>query len=230
MTRHSDQQAIVTAWKSILPVDVKVEAGPLNPDAPALSAIESASFGPAGPERLLELRTGRLYAKRAISAFGQGCAELPALADRSPAWPRGFVGSITHVHKQGASHCAVAVGLRSRFYGLGVDAEHRGTMLAPEVLPTFLAPEELRQLRALDGTLRAGEALHRWCVKEAVIKALAIRLDPLRIQTERSDAGGSWEVSGIKAAELNPLSTAEWSIRSAGVLWLVIAGVTITPR
>jgi 4'-phosphopantetheinyl transferase EntD len=230
MTLHSNQQMMVGAWKSILPTDVEVEAGPLNPYAPSLSATESKSLGPVGPGRLLELQTGRLYAKRALSAFGQGHVELPVLPDRSPAWPVGVMGSITHVQRYGASHCAVAVGSRSRFFGLGIDAEHRATILAPEVLPTFLTSEELRQLRAFDEALRAREALHRWCVKEAVTKALHTPLDPLQIQTERSDTEGSWQISGIEGTEFNPLGKVQWSIRSADVMWWVIAGVTIRPR
>src|SRR4051812_2128234 len=47
-------------------------------------------------KRKREFALGRMCAHRALSALGVPACGLPMAADRSPVWPSGIVGSITH--------------------------------------------------------------------------------------------------------------------------------------
>ena len=68
--------------------------------------------------RQAEFAAGRLCARRALRVLGEGSAALRPTSARSPAWPEGVVGTITHC----SGYCAAAVGNYS-FRSIGIDAE-----------------------------------------------------------------------------------------------------------
>lgn len=102
-----------------------------------------------------------------------------------PLWPASIVGSITHA----GDYRTVATAPADRIAALGIDMEPLAPLPA-EVWPHFLDGDELAELRALPAPQRGLAALSRWCLKEALFKALAGRVPfdglPLR------HASGRW--------------------------------------
>ncbi len=73
----------------------------------------------AVPRRRAEFVAGRLCARAALDALGATSTEVRRAADRSPEWPEGFVGSISH-----SSGLAFAAASRaSDAQSLGLDVE-----------------------------------------------------------------------------------------------------------
>jgi hypothetical protein len=107
--------------------------------------------------------------------------ELPVGPDRLPAWPYGFVGSITHVQRTFAGQCAVAVARMSDVQAIGIDVEYdRG--LHPRFWPTILTPNELAQISKIPIAEREPETIRRWCIKEAIAKAVIEPIEPDKIE------------------------------------------------
>lgn len=91
----------------------------------------------AVPSRLAEFARGRSAARAAMRALGVEPAATPMNSDRSPQWPTGLTGSISHC----AGACLAIVGLRADFAGLGLDIEPVQP-LTPDLWPVILRPEE----------------------------------------------------------------------------------------
>jgi 4'-phosphopantetheinyl transferase EntD len=70
-------------------------------------------------KRQAEFGTARVCARRALARLGIAACSLLPNPDRSPRWPRGIVGSISHT----AGCCAVAVTSSPHIAGLGLDIE-----------------------------------------------------------------------------------------------------------
>jgi 4'-phosphopantetheinyl transferase EntD len=73
----------------------------------------------AAPKRRLEFAAGRAAARTALRRLGVADSPILANPDRSPCWPDGVVGSISH--KAGLAIAAVA--RREEFAGIGLDTE-----------------------------------------------------------------------------------------------------------
>lgn len=98
----------------------------------------------AVPSRVAEFRTGRTLARECLAEFmGPAAADavIERHPDRSPAWPKGYCGSITHC--TGLRIAVVA--RRGDVSALGVDAEP-AVELPPEAVPELLTTEECRLL------------------------------------------------------------------------------------
>jgi 4'-phosphopantetheinyl transferase EntD len=221
MRHKMDAQTLCDAWKSLLPSNVNVVAGPMRADAPPLTTLESLSAGNVGRDRLRELRTGRDYAKQALSGFGFNNVQLPIGVDRSPVWPRGTIGSITHTGDSTKNHCAVAVGLSAEIRSIGIDIE-TDVALRPDVWTTILTAGELTQLSTIATVDRERDVLSRWCVKEAIAKASQSILDPTKIETVKLDSCGM-DYVGITASY-------RWLARTVRIDGLVLAAVTVPQR
>src|SRR6202012_4461572 len=70
----------------------------------------------AVPRRRAEFIGGRLCAREALKMLGATDLDIPMRADRSPAWPSGFVGSITHA--EGLAFAPVAQAAQAQSLGL----------------------------------------------------------------------------------------------------------------
>jgi 4'-phosphopantetheinyl transferase EntD len=221
MRHKMDAQTLCDSWRSLLPSNINVVAGPIRLDAPPLTTLESLSAGNVSPDRLRELRTGRDYAKRALSEFGFDNVQLPIGADRSPVWPRGAIGSITHTGGPTKNHCAVAVGLSAEIRAIGIDIEP-DVPLHPDVWTTILTADELTQLSAVAIADREREILSRWCVKEAIAKASRSILDPVKIETFNLESDGT-DYVGIAASY-------RWVARTIRSDGFVLAAVTVPHR
>ena len=211
----TDLQLLWRAWKALLPDDIQIVAGPLMTTAPPLTFKECNSAGAVAPQRMSELMTGRYYAKQALSLLGFDDVELPINEDRSPAWPSGTTGSITHIRRaETEGYCAVAVGRSDQFRAIGIDVEY-GVALPREIWATFLTPRELNQVLALDRIDQPANALIRWCVKECAIKAFWTGLDPLTIDAEKTD--GPWRVAVCRKNLFEPAAETFFYVQSAQV-------------
>ncbi|MEV0155321.1 4'-phosphopantetheinyl transferase superfamily protein [Micromonospora sp. NPDC050686] len=106
-------------------------AGELLPD-------ERACLGErAVASRRRDFTAGRVCARRAMATLGLAPAAVPAAADRSPVWPAGVVGAITHTR----DYCAAAAARSADVRSVGMDAERHKT-LSPEVRRVICLPEE----------------------------------------------------------------------------------------
>jgi 4'-phosphopantetheinyl transferase EntD len=91
--------------------------------------------------RRREFTAGRLSARAALRRLGVAEAPLLSNPDRTPRWPAGVVGSISHCR----GFCAVVVARREHFAGLGLDVE-LADPLRPAVAARVCRPGELESL------------------------------------------------------------------------------------
>ena len=73
----------------------------------------------AVPKRRAEFGTARIGARRGLAAMGVAPTALVPAPDRSPVWPLGVVGSITHTRE----YCAVVLHRSPPMRSVGLDAE-----------------------------------------------------------------------------------------------------------
>ncbi|WP_433802736.1 4'-phosphopantetheinyl transferase family protein [Actinomycetospora sp. CA-084318] len=111
--------------------------GPLHPD-------EEPAVAKAVATRRAEFTTARSCAREALAALGAPAAAVPVGEKRSPVWPDGVVGSITHT----AGFRGAAVARRVDVRSVGVDAEQHGP-LPDGVLGAVSSPEERAVLARL---------------------------------------------------------------------------------
>lgn len=129
-----------------------------------LTLAERPALDHAAPKRRREIIAGRLLAHELLRRLGPGAIEVPRQQDRSPAWPHGVVGSITHTD----TICAVALGTNDALFALGLDLEPR-VPLDKDLWRFLCRPEELDQVRqSANPGLRVRQL---FCAKEAYYKA-----------------------------------------------------------
>lgn len=135
-----------------LPVGLRMAVSPpLDPRH--LFAEEAAAMTRAVPSRQMEFAGGRVAARRAL-----GCdVALPVTQDRTPLWPEGRTGSISHCE----DICLAVAGDTAKIAAVGIDIEPN------RPLPTDLADEILSDEDLDDPAL----ATHVFSAKEAVFKA-----------------------------------------------------------
>ena len=213
------------AWKELLPQHVCVIDGPYLPElSHPLTQLENASAGIVSAARMRELESGRHYAKQALSKLGLSAADLPISSNRAPLWPKGTIGSITHVKKYAEGYCAVAVGHARDIRAIGIDAEYDASF-HPHLWPTVLTARELWQLRCLPVYAREIEAIKRWCIKEAVAKAAQGMFDPIAISTEPGYRDGWYQATTSHEQD----STYSWTGRTIRLNGFILASVVV-PR
>jgi 4'-phosphopantetheinyl transferase EntD len=110
-------------------------SGPLHPE-------EEACLSPAAAaKRRREFTAGRVSARAALRRLGLPERPLLVNPDRTPRWPEGVTGSISHCR----DYCAVVVAPRSRFAGLGLDVE-LADPLEPALAARICRPGEVERL------------------------------------------------------------------------------------
>ena len=135
-------------------------------DSGDLSAEEAGALGlTAAPARRFEFAVGRRCARCALEALGAGACSVPRSADRSPVWPDGVVGSITHTD----GYCAAVVAHRARFAGIGVDTETIDAV-RPHLWMRIMGPGERDWFAALPESERPVAAAVLFSAKEAFYK------------------------------------------------------------
>ncbi len=155
-----------TCLQALFPEGVIALAGDPEKLDGALFPEEQASIARAARKRVQEFTAGRVLARRALEILGCGAMPLPARKDRTPAWPAGAIGSITHTR----GFCGVAVALRSRVRGIGLDAE-RAADLKDELVPRVCTAREREWLARQPEQSRGSLAKLLFSAKECVYKA-----------------------------------------------------------
>lgn len=216
---------LAAAWRKLLPKNILVCAGPILGEAPALTVRERASAGPLDEERLRELKSGRFYAKRALALLEFHNVHIPIGPNRSPMWPRGVVGSLTHVRWRDGGHVAAAVGRASEFCGIGIDIE-KEEGLHPSLWGHVLTTREYERVRTLPPPIRGVEVQLVWCAKEAFIKAIRQSIDPMEVEIERDANSYGYPATWWARTVGSSPSTLTWTGRSIRSLGFVLAAVS----
>jgi 4'-phosphopantetheinyl transferase EntD len=220
-----DTRAVLRAWRTLVPADVFVSAGPILDDAPSLTKCERVSAGRVNAQRLLELENGRAYAKRALAMIGFQGVELPIAADRSPSWPTGAVGSITHVMSRDGGHFAAAVARTHAVCAVGIDVEPE-LGLHPCMWNYVLTTRELKRILELPLPARAAEAQVMWCAKEAAGKAALRPLEPTEVEIHRNPNGEGY----VATIGRRCCSTQICQVRTIRLQGLILAAAVVPRR
>ena len=142
----------------------EVPEGQGEPLEPAEEFILSPQAAPA--VRSL-FKAGRSAARRGLAQLGLPSQAILRNEDRSPAWPKGIVGSITHT--QG---CAIAVVAHSsEVQGLGIDIELLDRKVSLNLVQKFAIPHEAEWVSAsTDDEDQRWRLLRLLSAKEATFK------------------------------------------------------------
>src|SRR2546422_1577160 len=111
---------------------------------------------------------GRACAAELLAELGSGETSVAVAADRSPLWPQGYVGSITHTDDL----LGVAVARRKDFRSIGIDAE---AIIPPETtveIDELCMGERERALRDSAGIDRQTFSSLCFSAKESFFKCL----------------------------------------------------------
>lgn len=127
---------------------------------------EAAAIASAIPKRKREFAAGRRAARDALQTLDLPAVAIPKGADRSPNFPSGVAGSITHDRT-----AALAIVARQKnFRTLGVDIEPAAPLKAG-LVRGICTREEIDTLSALPEAERLLQARYLFSAKEAVFKA-----------------------------------------------------------
>lgn len=152
------------SWFSRTGVSISEQA--LGDEAPGLLPVEVAMMAGAVPSRVREFAAGRACARRAMAALGADLGPIGIAPDRTPEWPAGFGGSITHSD----THCAAAVFRRGQgILSIGIDLEP-AEPLDEDLLPEVCRTEELAWLRPQSPAHRLLLARAIFSAKESAYK------------------------------------------------------------
>lgn len=158
MTSQASEQRPAATLVSLIPASCVVEEAVPQLHDTALFPEERASIEKAVEKRRAEFGTARVCARRALARLGYAPMPLVPNKDRSPVWPAGVVGSITHTR----GYCGVVVARDSAFVSLGVDAEQDKT-LTPDLIEMICTPQERARLFERDAVVyfAAKEAFYK---------------------------------------------------------------------
>lgn len=146
-------------------------------DHRALNEHDFAHYGIALPphltnaahKRRAEFLAGRLCAQRALLRLTNQTSSSGINADRSPQWPLGCVGSITHSD----SWAAAIVAKQTHYLGLGLDIEPSLSVADGQKLaPALLTPAELARLQGLTPEQFSFMVTASFSLKESLFKAI----------------------------------------------------------
>lgn len=126
---------------------------------------ETTSIANAIGKRRREFIAGRICARRALAALGFAESPIPPQADRSPNWPRGAIGSITHTTNLAAAAVAISTQIRA----LGMDMEEVDRITA-DLHPRLFNAVEVDQLRCFPAARFQELAAVLFSAKEAFFK------------------------------------------------------------
>jgi 4'-phosphopantetheinyl transferase EntD len=113
--------------------------------------------------RQREFLAGRSCARRALRTLGWPDQPILRQTDRTPRWPAGVVGSISHCD----DYCVAAVSDARDIEAMGIDVEPRGAVDG-EVASMVVDATERRRFNSAFEDWRTGV----FCMKEAAFKAV----------------------------------------------------------
>lgn len=116
-------------------------------------------------KRQAEFCGGRLSAHQAIRQLGLDPGPILTDPDRSPIWPAGIVGSISHTD----GYCCAAVARKENIKAIGLDVEV-DTPLEEDLIEQVCLPEEKQWLSGQTAATRGTCSKLIFCAKEAAYK------------------------------------------------------------
>ena len=127
---------------------------------------EEACLSPrAIAKRRREFTAGRVCARAVLERLGIRGFPLVAGADRSPVWPPGIVGSLSHC----GDYCGVAIARSGDIAGVGFDVE-RARPLEGRVASIICTPAETRRIESQPGLPPGLGAMIVFSAKESTYK------------------------------------------------------------
>lgn len=130
-----------------------------------LTKAEATYVCKAVSKRQNEFAAGRRAARRALAAIGWTGAEIRVRSDRSPLWPAGTIGSITHA----GNLAVVVVGPAIKIEALGIDIEAEAA-LSPDLWDLVLTTRERQWVELQTPRERVRWATTIFSAKEAFYK------------------------------------------------------------
>jgi 4'-phosphopantetheinyl transferase EntD len=150
----------------VLPPGAVFSLGRVVEPAPPLRPAEIVAAERMAPPRLREFAAGRHRAREALALLGVAPVDLPVGRDRSPGWPAGTVGSISH-----AAGLVLAVAARTdRLAAIGADLEPADP-LESGLVRRICRPEELAVIAGRTEPGRHARLV--FSAKESVYKCIA---------------------------------------------------------
>ena len=147
--------------------NVAVVCTGVDGDPESLWAEEREAVARAVPKRQREFAAGRQAARAAMQRLNWPAAAIPSNTDRSPHWPEGLVGSISHC----SDACAVVVGRKTHWESVGIDVE-ADCGIDESLWSIICSPSELRLLKELYSPNSASCVTRLFAAKEAFYKWL----------------------------------------------------------
>jgi enterobactin synthetase component D len=134
-------------------------------DMRCLYPQEARSVAKAVLKRQREFAAGRQVARQAMRAIGWQNMPIPCNADRSPSWPEGLVGSISH----SKTTCVAIVSRREHSVSVGIDIEDC-LPIDTDLWSSVCTPQELASVNELPAQDRALMVLRIFSAKECYYK------------------------------------------------------------
>jgi 4'-phosphopantetheinyl transferase EntD len=152
----------------LFPAPVRAATTRLDADLSALFDEEKPAVSRAVAKRQREFASGRRCARALLAELGHPPLAIPRRADRSPEWPAGVVGSISHCDDL----CFVALAPASALLGIGVDVEPDQPLEMP-LWKRICTPAELAGVVAASPPALQGHTVRLlFSAKEAFYKSV----------------------------------------------------------
>jgi 4'-phosphopantetheinyl transferase EntD len=161
----SRHQRIQDQIQTTLGSSLSVVCTGIGGDTSGLWPEEEAAVAGAILNRRLEFAAGRSAAREAMRRLNGVEAPIPMNLDRSPCWPPGIVGSISHT----SDTCLAVVGHQAEWLSIGIDMEpYQG--IEESLWSMLCTPEELRHVYQGPPTQRETRVGELFAAKEAFYK------------------------------------------------------------
>ncbi|KIN73199.1 4'-phosphopantetheinyl transferase family protein [Sulfitobacter guttiformis] len=183
-----DPALVCALTRSVLPTGLGVAARDPTVMPDDVDKTEAAALAQAVDHRKCEFHAGRSAARAAMTSLSVAIQSVEMAADRSPVWPAGITGSISH----SKTACVAAVGMSADWAGIGVDLEE-ATPLDPLSVAVVCTRAERVWLGLQPASERGLMAKLIFSAKEATYKAqynVSGRLfgfEVLELEIDRSD-------------------------------------------
>lgn len=159
-------QGLQTQLRAHMGPNVAVICSGVDGDPDTLWSEERAAIAQAIPRRQREFAAGRAAARQAMKLLGWPACPVPANPDRSPCWPAGLTGSLSH----SSTVCVVVLGRNELCHSIGIDIETDGG-IEPLLWDTICSRSELAWLSSLPEHERSLQVSRIFTAKEALYKS-----------------------------------------------------------
>ena len=145
--------------------EIGVAVSNVSGNPQSLYPEEWRAVAKAVSKRQQEFAAGRHAARVAMRGIGLSDMAIPCNADRSPAWPTGLTGSISHSR----SVCVVVVGREKDIEAIGIDIEEQ-IPIEHDLWPTICSQQELALMDRTNEAARGLMVTRIFSAKEAFYK------------------------------------------------------------